>query len=423
MIEPGVPADRPKVLGETVSAVSGPQPWANLLCKYQDIATEPNDLTYFSGLFSTTKPGLNHYFQEASYGLININGTTANGWYTLPQPRSYYIGLGTSSMLTTIFNDCVALANPDINFAGFVGINIILNGELDGSAWGGSRWTTLDGVTRFWYTTWEPPWGYQNQTVLAHEMGHGFGLPHSSGDYGYTYDNKWDVMSDTWSNCSRSTFPPYGCLGQHTITYHKDRLQWIPAAQKVTVSSGTQTVALEQLALPATSNSKMIVLPVAGSATKFYTVEVRRWTGYDVKLSGEAVIIHQVDTSRLNPAHVVDPDNNGNTGDAGAMWIVGETFSDPASGISVTVDSAYATGFTVTVTNAFVTPSPTQTLTPTPTPIPGDANGDRVVDYNDYNIWLANYNLSTPNGVSDGDFDGNGKVDGEDYVIWLTHYP
>ena len=417
------------VLGEVAAAVTGSQPWVNILCKYPDIADMPKNLSYFEGLFSSSKPGLNHYWQEASYDQININGSLAFGWYTLPNPRSYYTTLSTSSMLSTIFNDCVAAADADVNFPNYVGINLMFNGELDGSAWGGSRYATLDGTSRFWYSTWEPPWGYSNQTVLAHEMGHGFGLPHSSSQYGGSYSNKWDVMSDDWANCSRSTDPTFGCLGQHTISYHKDILQWIPSSQKQTVLSGTQTITLERLALPQTSASRMIILPVNGSQTLFYTVEVRRWAGYDVKLPLQGVIIHQVNTTTFTPAVVIDADNNGNTGDAGAAWTVGETFSDVAYGITVTVSSETATGYVVTVTNnpsILPTPTPTPTLIPTPTPTPppisGDANGDGKIDATDYAIWLSHYNQQTGNGASDADFDGNGIVDGVDYAIWLIHY-
>jgi hypothetical protein len=46
---------------------------------------------------------------------------------------------------------------------------------------------------------------------------------------------------------------------------------------------------------------------------------------------------------------VLDPDLNGNTADAGAMWIAGETFTDATNQISVAVLSATATGFTVRI--------------------------------------------------------------------------
>lgn len=54
--------------------------------------------------------------------------------------------------------------------------------------------------------------------------------------------------------------------------------------------------------------------------------------------------------------------------------------------------------------------------------LPGDANGDGVIDGQDYVIWLNHYNQTTPNGARDGDFNEDGKVDGLDYVIWLNNY-
>ena len=150
----------------------------------------------------------------------------------------------------------------------------------------------------------------------------------------------------------RNTDPTYGCIAQHTISHHKDILGWIPSGQKFTVASGSATtITLEQLALPATANYKMAQIPIGGSSTHFYTVEARRLTGYDIKLPGAAVIIHDVDTTRAIHAHVIDPDLNGVTSDAGAMWVVGETFVDAANNISVRVDAATATGFQVTIAN------------------------------------------------------------------------
>jgi len=332
-------------------AVTGARPFVSIMCRFNDIAAQPKSLTYFQDMYGSTYPGLNHYWQEASYNVVNINGSAAYGWYTLPHPRSYYV-YNNALDFTRAAQDCTGVADAQVNFAGFTGINLMFNSELDGYAWGGSQYMTLDGVTKVWPMTWEPPWGYKDITVIAHEMGHAFGLPHSSGNYGLTYDNQWDVMSDTWK-CSRLTpYGTYGCLGQHTISYHKNMLGWIPAGQKYTVAFNTSaTLTLEQLALPQTGNYLLAMIPINGSSSHFYTVEARMQTGYDYKLPGQAVIIHDVVTTRGNPAHVIDPDLNGDTGDAGAMWTVGETFTDATNRITVSVLSATASGFQVSIVN------------------------------------------------------------------------
>jgi len=334
-------------------AITGPQPFITIMCKFKGVAAEPKNLAYFQGMYGSTYPGLDHYWREVSYNTVNIAGSAAVGWYTLPQPKSYYVydqnGDTTPDLNhARAANDCTNVANAAVNFAPFKGINMMFNDNLDGFAWGGSHCMSLDGVSKCWPVTWEPPWGYADITVISHEMGHAFGLPHSSGTYGQTYDNQWDVMSNSWANCSLSDHATYGCLGQHTISYHKDILGWIPAGEKF-VADGNATITLEQLALPQTGNYKMAQIPIGGSSTHFYTVEVRRQTGYDVKLPGQAVIIHNVNTGRGRPANVIDADGNGNTGDPGAMWTVGETFSDAANGIHVTVVAATASGFQVSI--------------------------------------------------------------------------
>jgi M6 family metalloprotease-like protein len=334
--------------------VSGSLPWVSIMCKLSDYTDEPNNLAYFQAMYASTKPGLDHYWREVSYNTANVAGSTAAGWFTMPNPKSYYNPTDTrgGANLNLLAADCIAAADANVDFSLYAGINMMFNTDFDnGYAWGGGKYLTLDGVTKLWSTTWEPPWSYASITVMSHEMGHGFGLPHSSGAYGQTYDNVWDVMSDTWTNCSNSTDTTYGCLGQHTISYHKDLLGWIPAGQKYIVSGNEDSavVTLDHLAMASTTNYRMVEIPIKGSSTNFYTVEVRQKSGYDVKLPGKAVIIHHVDTTRKRPAYVVDSDNNGTTGDAGAMWVVGETFSDGANGVLVKVLAETADGFSVQI--------------------------------------------------------------------------
>lgn len=55
-------------------------------------------------------------------------------------------------------------------------------------------------------------------------------------------------------------------------------------------------------------------------------------------------------------------------------------------------------------------------------PIIGDADMDGDVDFDDFQIWQANFGISTEAGQSDGDFNGDLVVDGFDLNLWQSHY-
>ncbi len=337
-------------------SVAGSQPWVSLLCKFSDVSAEPENLSYFQNMYGTTYPGLDHYWREVSYDTINVVGSAAQQWRVLPHTRSYYAHEDPPSSgnwvidLDAMFDDCTALHDLYVQFPDYVGINMMFNAEFGPYAWGGSRFASLDGQSRSWRVTWEPPWGYADITVMAHEMGHGFGFPHSNnadGD-GDPYDNVWDVMSDTWHYwISDST---YGILGKHTISHHKDLAGWIPSDEIVATSGdGIWTVTLDNLEDASVTGDRMIKIPIPGGST-YYTVETRDLVGYDGNLPGNAVIIHEVDLSRKEDAWLIDPLNPGNSADEGAMWRVGECFDDTTNDIHVCVDTATTDGFQVTVT-------------------------------------------------------------------------
>jgi hypothetical protein len=228
-------------------------------------------------------------------------------------------------------------------------------------------------------------------------------------------------MSDVWDNCPRYD-SVYGCVGPHTISYHKDLLGWIPAAQKYVAAPGTsRTIALDRLGQPTSGTSYlMATLPIAGVATQFYTVEVRGFVGYDTKLPGNAVVIHRVDTTRSDrDAQVVDTDENGNPNDNGAMWLPGETFVDSASGFRVSVNAQTATGFQVTISSG-ENSHPSRDLD-------GDGKADILWRQSSGSVaaWFMNGVTVTSSaslgGVGNdwtmedvGDFDGDGKAD----ILW-----
>jgi hypothetical protein len=140
-------------------------------------------------------------------------------------------------------------------------------------------------------------------------------------------------------------------VAPHTIAYHKDLLGWVPAGRKFVAVPGTRTtIDLERGGNPGSTGYLMAKVAIPGS-TAFYTVEARRYSGYDApgRLPGEAVIVHRVNTSDVSPARVVDSDGNGNPNDAGAQWLPGEVFVDPASQFRMSVLEQTAGGFRVEI--------------------------------------------------------------------------
>ncbi len=325
----------------------GAFPYITVGCKFSDVSTTPHPLaTYQTWTAGGAYPGLDHYWRESSFDQMNVSGSQVAGWFTLPQPRSHYVP-GAEANLNALLADCLAVADAAVNFPAFHGINMQFNAGLDCCSWGGSRTLTRDGQTKTYGVTWMADWA--GLAIYAHEEGHSLGLPHSSGPYAETYDSRWDIMSyiyNFFDPAHETHIPP------HTISYHKDLLGWIAAGRKVTVPTGTtQTIALERLAQPGAGNFLMAKIPIDNAPGQFYTVEARRPVGsYDAHIPGDGVLLHRVNpTLSDRPAQVVDPDNNGNPNDAGARWTVGETFTDQANAIAVTVTAQTATGFQVTI--------------------------------------------------------------------------
>ena len=357
-----------------ISAVIGTQPYVSLLCKFQDFVTEPRPPSFFTTQLGNVAPGFNHYFGEASYGQLNLDGSTATAtWVTLPHPKGFYIdGVKTANTyLGELFTDCTNAANSIVSFGSFFGINMMFNEKLEFAAWGGGEFANLDGTSRVWPVTWMPYWGevdrfgWREHGVLAHEMSHSFGATHSESPDGNEYGNWWDVVSKPGAACTTIDVN-YGCLGQQQIAYTKTVMGFMPASRIANHLFGSQAYNVERLDQPPNVGGtfSMLRVNIPGSL-RYYSVESRFRIGYDGQLLGDGVLIHEVDPVRAtgNPPRLVVPGGGtaAGLGDLDAIWPVGSTFNSIADHVNIAINSFSGTG---TANVAVTTPAAADTFPP-----------------------------------------------------------
>jgi hypothetical protein len=148
-----------------------------------------------------------------------------------------------------------------------------------------------------------------------------------------------------------SIHPTYGQIAVHTNAFHKDLLGWIPTAKKYVVTPGNPaTITLERLALPQTNNYLMAQVPINKPDIDFYTIEARHFAGYDQSLDGDrGVLIHKVKMSQCLDLNGFPSEIIVNPITDRLRWESGDTFIDATNHVTITVNSATATGYVVTI--------------------------------------------------------------------------
>lgn len=318
---------------KAASPLQGSTPWAVIMCKFADRTVEPQNQQYFKDLFTASgagKGGLYDYWQDMSYGNINLQGSDVKGWYTI----SHNYADESGQRLPQI-QDCInaAASQNAFNFPDYYGIAVVYNAPINaGSA---SASLNLNGQTKS-YALLELDSNNWDVTFTAHEMGHGFGLDHSFDQSGSScgpgndnrpgaYCDSYDIMSAKNFGHTDPTFqnPTFGSSGPSLSAPYRYALNWIPGPRTWTYGIDStitypynDTITLADLN---TSGTNGYLIARVGTSTGYYMVEFRRKQGWDRNIASDGVIIHAIDSNGLS--YLVRNSNNS------GLWQPGESFS------------------------------------------------------------------------------------------------
>ncbi|NOG52289.1 MAG: hypothetical protein HND48_24760 [Chloroflexi bacterium] len=269
---------------------------------------------------------------------------------------------------------------------------IALNGQMFNYDYALGGYSTGYGGTQ--RVAWLPLWALKDQTYFAHEMGHGYGMPHSNNSDGDTdlYDNPWDVMSDAFYNYSVS---PYGYLATPSNLWYLRQIGLLPAGEVYTLPNNrAETLVIDDWLASESGSYSAIFIPIPGTS-RLYVVEVHKKSlgGFNSDYDTDAVVIYDINPNRTTqPAWLVGSDSYG----PGAQWVPGETYTNSADDVSISVLSATPNGYQVRVElgtpiNVFDLISP--------------ANDSTIAEFNPTFSWnaeagAASYKLKLKNTVS-----------------------
>jgi hypothetical protein len=293
---------------------SGTTRWAILLCRFSDVSAQPRPASYFRNMFTEVGAGQNgmfDYWRDMSGGTVDLTGSQVFDWTPMSLSLTSAQAQTWPAFRYDLTKACIDAHDPTVNFSGFYGIIAITNASIDAGS-SGRRAISLDGGTRTYGLVNLDPGAWWDM-FAAHEMGHGYGLPHSfavgfnqgcaTGGPG-EYCDPWDIMSamngftfDSPTFCSGSGGSGSTCRAGPSLNGdYRDVLGWIPTNRRVdlnSLSSGSSTFKLAGTETPqATGN--LLARVWWGFSSHYYTVEFRRATRWDQGIPRDAVQIHEV---------------------------------------------------------------------------------------------------------------------------------
>jgi hypothetical protein len=180
--------------------------------------------------------------------------------------------------------------------------------------------------------------------VIAHELGHNFGLYHS-----HSLDCGAAVIASTCTTSDYGdTVDVMGTSNGHFNAFQKERLGWLNSSvtPPITTVQGSGQYLIDAFEPKGGSSKALKILKSTESATgkkTWYYVEFRQPIGVDSWISGNAnltngVVIHTGSESSANSSYLLDM-TPATTSWADPALTVGQTFQDATAGVTITSSS------------------------------------------------------------------------------------
>jgi hypothetical protein len=325
------PAPLPNTLGEHKVAL--------LLVNFTDNTSQPYTLAEAGSVLTQTSA----FLQENSGGQTWLGGAP-HGWLTLPIAQTC-----DATAIAAAAGQAAAMAG--IGLTGYQHVVYVFP-RNSACAWSGQG--TVGGTSgRIWIN------GRLELKVLAHELGHNFGLYHSHslecgnavlGSSCMTYD--YGDTLDDMGNTSAS----------HFNAFQKERLGWmssgsLPGVATVT-ASGTYTLAPYATG----SGTRALKIPKSVNATTgartWYYLEFRQAGGFDAVLASLAgnniasgVIVRTGADDDINSSFLLDltPESSAYADWNDPALVLGRSYNDAAAGVVITPLTVGSSGATVHV--------------------------------------------------------------------------